>query len=440
MKTYVLFGNDHSASMASLTRAALNDYNANSGAIKAAATREMQDTIVSAIAFGRGRGTVERDIVCSNPHVLKPMTTWAASGNTPLWDAIGDAISLCKSVPDYNNPNVSFLLMFTTDGEEYGSQKESKQSVAAKIAALNKEERWTIVFRVPRGQRHTVSGLGLPDGNIQEWETTVAGMAASTAATTQAVDQFYAARSAGKKSSTVFYANAAAVNTAALADITKKVSLYVVEDHQNGIQIRDFILTKRMKYLKGSAFYQLTKTESRVSPSKMIAVRDRTTGKIYAGKEARQMLGLDTVNNIRLHPGDHGNFDLFIQSESVNRKLVASTGVVYWEEIGKEFTDADLAYLQPKPVVPTKPAVVQLPKVPVSTRPTPSPIPVTKQLPAKPQPIAPSDGGRVRYHTPCQGAVFYSTRDMARAQATVQRRKAYDAGPTASNGQRFFVA
>lgn len=437
MKTYVLFGNDHSASMASLTRAALNDYNANSGAIKAAATREMQDTIVSAIAFGRGRSTVERDIVCSNPHVLKPMTTWAASGNTPLWDAIGDAIALCKSVPDYNNPNVSFLLMFTTDGEEYGSTKESESSIARKIAELNKEERWTIVFRVPKGARSTVSRLGLPSGNIQEWETTVAGMAASTAATTQAVDQFYAARSAGKKSSTVFYANAAAVNTSALADITKKVSLYVVEDHQNGIQIRDFILTKRMKYLKGSAFYQLTKTESRVSPSKMIAIRNRTDGKIYAGKEARQMLGLDTVNNIRLHPGDHGNFDLFIQSESVNRKLVAKTGVVYWEEIGKEFTDADLAYLQPKPVAP---AVVVLPAVTPTNKPTKSPLVPVPKAPAQPQPIPANDGGRVRYHTPCFGALFYSTRDMARAQALVQGKKSYDAGPSAPRGQRFFVA
>lgn len=439
MKTYVLFGNDHSASMQSLTRAALNDYNANSGAVKAAATREMQDTIVSTIAFGRGRGTVERDIVCSNPHVLKPMTVWAASGNTPLWDAIGDAIALCKSVPDYASPDVSFLLMFTTDGEEYGSIKESESSIARKIAELNKEERWTIVFRVPRGQRHTVARLGLPAGNIQEWETTVAGMAASTAATTQAVDQFIAARSAGQKSSTVFYANAAAVNTNKLTDITDKVSLYVVEDFQNGIQIRDFILTKRNKYLKGSAFYQLMKTEPRVQPSKMIAVRDRTTGKFYAGKEAREMLGLSTINNIRLHPGDHGNYDLFIQSESVNRKLVAGYGVMYWPDIGVEFTVEEInRYTQPAAPKATGPVV--LPQVAPTNKPTPSPLKPVPKVAAVPTPIPTSDGGRVRYHVPCLGAQFYDTREMARAQATVQRKKSYDAGPKALKGFRYYVA
>jgi hypothetical protein len=125
-----------------------------------------------------------------------------------------------------------------------------------------------------------------------------------------------------------------------------------------------------MEYLKGAAFYQLTKTEARVSHTKLIAVRDRTTGKFYAGADARKMIGLPTDRNARLHPGDHGNFDIFIQSESVNRLLVPGTGLMYWEKIGKPFTDADLAYLQPK----AAPAVVQLPAVAPTNKPTPSPI------------------------------------------------------------------
>lgn len=459
MKTYVLFGNDHSASMENLRKAALNDYNANSGAIKEAATREMQDTIVSAIAFGRGRGTVERDIVCSNPHVLKPMASWAATGNTPLWDAVGDAIALMKSVPDYTNPNVSFLLMFTTDGEEYGSTKETKASIARKIAELNREERWTIVFRVPKGQRGTVSGLGLPEGNIQEWETTVEGMAKSTAATQQAVNQFYATRSAGGRSSSSFYANAANVDTSKLKDISKAISLYVVESWENGKQIRDFILNRRQKYLKGSAFYQLTKTEPRVGPNKMLAIRERATGKVFAGAEARTMLGLSSVNNIRLHPGDHGNYDLFIQSESVNRKLVAGTGVLYWEEIGVEFTQEEITrYTTPAAPKPVVPQVVQLPQVAPTNRPTPSPLkPTPKVAPVAPvavppatpvlanavKPVAKAPGAgetRVRYHYPTANALYFSTRDIAREAAhQMPGKKQYDAGPTAQYGRRFFV-
>ena len=131
-----------------------------------------------------------------------------------------------------------------------------------------------------------------------------------------------------------------------------------------------------MDYLKGAAFYQLSKTESKVSYTKQVLVRERVTGKIFAGKEARAMIGLPSDRNARLHPGDHKNYDLFIQSESVNRKLVGGSGVIYWKEVGVPFTDADLAYLQPKPVVAV-PTVPQLIAVPVTNRPTKSPIPVT---------------------------------------------------------------
>ncbi len=412
-KTYVLFGNDHSQSMGNIAAAALRDYNTNVTAIKDAASREMQDTIVSVIAFGKRSGAVDREIVVSNPHVLKPMACWPANGNTPLWDAVGDAIALLKSVPDYANPDVSFLLLFTTDGEEYGSRRESSQSIAAKIKELNKEERWTIVFRVPKGYRNSIKGLGLPEGNIQEWETTTAGMAASTAATTAAVDKFYSARSAGVKSSNVFYASGATVSATAVAatlkDISSAVSLYVVPAHQNGVEIRSFILTKRMAYLKGSAFYQLTKTEPRVSETKLIAIRNRNTGAIYSGAEARTLIGLPTSGNARVHPAGGGEFDIFIQSESTNRKLVANTGVLYWEAIGKPFTADDEAYLKPKP---TAPAVVVLPQVAPTNKPTASPIPVT------PKPQGASVMGRL--------VTFYATRELARDGARAKGRAMKD--------------
>jgi hypothetical protein len=115
-----------------------------------------------------------------------------------------------------------------------------------------------------------------------------------------------------------------------------------------------------------------------VSHLKQVLVRDQATGKIFAGKEARSMIGLPSDRNARLHPGDHKAYDIFIQSESVNRKLVAGSGVVYWKEVGVPFTEADLAYLKPK--TPATPAPVQLLQVPVSTTPTKSPIPVTPQF------------------------------------------------------------
>lgn len=389
-KQYIGFVNDHSGSMAGVrARAAIGDYNVTIGAVKDAASREMLDTIVSVVAIGIGKnekgydgyGTT-RQVVVSNPHVLKPITAWPTPGGTPLYDGVGDMIELFKSLPDYNNPDVSFLVMTTTDGEEGHSSKYTASSLSQEIAKLSATGRWTFVFRVPKGNRREITGrLGVSADNVQEWETTAEGMAKSTAATTQAINTFYASRSAGKTSSTVFYANAAAVDTSALVDITSKVSLYVVPNEFNGREIRDFILTKRMQYLKGAAFYQLTKTEPRVSHTKLILIRERALpNRIFAGKDARAMIGLPTDRNARLHPGDHKDFDIFIQSESVNRKLVATTGVVYWEEKGVAFTQEELDKFNgvAKPVA----GPVVLPAVAPTNKPTPSPLKPTPKAPA----------------------------------------------------------
>ena len=377
MKNYIGFVNDHSGSMRNLAVAATKDYNANIAAVKHAATAEMLDTVVSVVGVGvSGHTDVKRQVQISNPHVLKEITSWEAHGGTPLYDGIGDMIELLAGLPDANNEEVSFLVMVTTDGAEGHSTKYNASRLAALIRSVSTTGRWTFVFRVPKfANLYKIEELGISKDNIQQWETTAQGMAKSTIVNAQAMGSFFAARSAGAKSTSSFYADASKVNVAALTDISKEISLYLVPMQDNGIEIRPFILRHRMRHLKGAAFYQLTKTESRVQHDKLILVRDRATGKFFGGKEARSMIGLPEGQNARLHPGDHKNFDLFIQSNSVNRKLVAGTGVAYWEKIGVEFTEADLAYLQPKPVA--APAVVQLPQVPVSFTPTKSPIPVT---------------------------------------------------------------
>lgn len=380
MKNYISFVEDHSGSMMNIATAACKDFNATIEAIKNAASQEMLDTVVSSYEVGYDN---QLTIAVSNPHVLKARTSWKASGGTPLWGGTKNLIKMLTALPDANKEDVSFLVMMTTDGE--ATDHHEYEALKAVMRPLLNTGRWTFVARVP-GNISSYSfdkliDLGIPADNIQRWDVSSEGLARSTAQTTQAVQQYYTARSAGNTSSSSFYANASNVNTNALQDVTKKVSLYVVPSHEtNGVEIRDFILRHRMEYLKGAAFYQLTKTEARVGHTKQILVRDRNTGKFYGGAEARKMIGLPSDRNARLHPGDHKNYDLFIQSESVNRKLVAGTGVAYWAEIGVPFTAADLAYLQPKAAkLPVANPVVQLPVVPVSTTPTKSPIPVQKK-------------------------------------------------------------
>lgn len=91
--------------------------------------------------------------------------------------------------------------------------------------------------------------------------------------------------------------------------------------------------------LRGAAFYRLEKLEPRIQDYKLIAIKDKTNGHVYHGQAARQLLGLPTVGNARVAPGDHGHYDIYIQSTSVNRKLKFGSTVMYWPKVGVEYQE-----------------------------------------------------------------------------------------------------
>jgi len=87
------------------------------------------------------------------------------------------------------------------------------------------------------------------------------------------------------------------------------------------VGIRDFIENHNIDFKKGMGHYQLTKPET-VQGYKGIYVFDRKTSSLYTGDAARQILGLP-LSNAKVVPGSFCDFDIFIQSCSVNRRLVA---------------------------------------------------------------------------------------------------------------------
>ena len=217
-KNYIGFVNDHSGSMCGLAEAAIKDYNANIKAIKEAATKEMLDTVVSVSEVG----AISRlSVTVSNPHVLKEKTEWVAAGGTPLWSGTANLIKMLTALPDANKPDVSFLVLITTDGE--ATDGRNFPTLQALMRPLLATGRWTFVARVPKGINATTGAkfyeLGIPQGNIQFWETTVEGMATSTAQTTTAMANYFTGRSAGNRSTGAFYADASQVNVAAPAPV-----------------------------------------------------------------------------------------------------------------------------------------------------------------------------------------------------------------------------
>ncbi len=83
-------------------------------------------------------------------------------------------------------------------------------------------------------------------------------------------------------------------------------------------------------YIPGSVFYQLTKTE-KIQPQKMVLIMKKGGKGIYGGDEARGLIGLPASEDwieAKVKPGNHANFEIFVQSSSINRKLVRGTKVL----------------------------------------------------------------------------------------------------------------
>ena len=352
MKNYIGFARDHSASMRPLVRYAERDYNSTITSVRDAAIREGQDTIVSVVELGYEHTDQVRHVVTnSNITALKQLNEheYRANGKgTPLFDAVGALIEEFKAKQDYNNPDVSFLIMVTTDGQENASRHWTARRVAEAIKELQATDRWTFVFRVPHGYANELARLGIPAANILEWEQTQQGIEVAARRTSDAFTGYFSERKLGARSTKTFYTSVADVTEAdvkKLGDISAEVSLFPVATREVGMMIRDFV-EKRLggkPMLKGAAFYQLVKTEEKVQGHKLIAIRDKDTGAIYCGPEARDLIGLPRNIDARVKPDTAGKWQVFVQSTSVNRKVDGNTSIMYWPNVGKRFTEGKSA-------------------------------------------------------------------------------------------------
>ncbi|UXY31967.1 vWA domain-containing protein [Streptomyces sp. HUAS TT20] len=231
----------------------------------------------------------------------------------------------------------SFLTFILTDGQENASHRcpdaptrdprELVKAVADMIET--REDNWTLAVLVPdqMGKREAMQ-CGFPKDNIAVWDaTSTQGLEEAGQVIRQATEKFMVGRTKGIRGSrAVFSMGAEAVNK----DTIKAAGLTPVEPSQYELipvsrdaAIRDWVVESGHTYRTGGAFYQLSKSE-KIQARKQIAVLEKKTDKVYTGPEARALLGLPDVE-VRVKPDHNDDFTIFVQSTSVNRKLVANT-------------------------------------------------------------------------------------------------------------------
>lgn len=193
-------------------------------------------------------------------------------------------------------------------------------------------DNWTITFQLPpRTKSSFCRQFGIPEGNVREWEATTQGVTELESVTTCSIQNYYGALASGKRSVKNFYSMTTDLSGMSpkdlkLALVDQKSQFKVIKVDKEA-DIRPFVESKTgVPYKKGIAYYQLSKPE-KIQPNKDILIMEKGKPSIWGGNPGRALIGLPTdgITYSKVNPGNHANYDIFVKSNSVNRKLVRGT-------------------------------------------------------------------------------------------------------------------
>jgi hypothetical protein len=253
---------------------------------------------------------------------------YQTSGMTALIDATLKSLDdLDKTATLYGDH--AFLAFVLTDGQENRSRNRP-HTLASRLNQL--PDNWTVACLVP-DQRSVfeAKGFGFPADNIAVWDTTsAAGVVEVGETIRRATDNFMDARARGVRGTRSLFStglDAVNANTVRSSLTPLRKEAYDIFPVHHDAPIRDYAYSRGVPYTVGKGFYQLTKTET-IQPQKQIAIREKLTGQVYWGDAARDLLGLPRDIEVRVKPNINPEYDVFVQSTSVNRKLVRNTDLL----------------------------------------------------------------------------------------------------------------
>lgn len=246
---------------------------------------------------------------------------------TALIDATMLAISDHEKLPELYGDH-AFLLYVITDGMENASKKNNRNSIVEKLRKL--PDNWTTGILVPDNQGiRYAEQLGFNAGSIATWDTNASfdkvGDNFSTV-TTRYMDM----RSKGVRSTkSLFTLDSSQITATTVKNNLNELpaSDYQIFPVRQKVAIKHYVESwTGRSYRVGSAFYQPA-DKVVIQDHKSILLQNVLNGKVYWGHNIRDLLGLphDTV---KVDPGTHKDWRIFVQSTSVNRNLLPNTYVL----------------------------------------------------------------------------------------------------------------
>jgi hypothetical protein len=329
---HITFVVDRSGSMRTIRGQVITVFNKQLKSVQTNATKSGQETFVSLYTFDN---KVDKAVYfAKQAQAVAKLSTknYKMGGSTALLDAVGKSITDLKKVKGANTDHVSFLLIVLTDGEENASRLYNAKSLKKIIGEVQKTGRWSLAFLTPKTGVKYLKKFGIPEGNIQDWSATEKGTREMGERVIRGLDTFYASRGQGQRAVSQFFtADMTNVGAKDLKESLKECSKdFEAWPIASQAVIKDFVDGKlgAGKYEKGRGYYELTKPET-VQEQKSIAIMDLSNKSIYEGQAARAMLGLPYSGKVKVKPGNHTGFSIFVMSTSLNRVLVKGTTLLY---------------------------------------------------------------------------------------------------------------
>lgn len=322
---HIVFVIDASGSMSSLEQSVIKVFDSQVEYLSVRSQELAQETRVSVYMFESSVSCVVYDKDVMRLPSLKDH--YRASGGTSLIDGTIKAMDdLSKSAQLYGDH--AFLIYVITDGEENHS-KTKPAALVSKIASM--PANWTLAVLVPNQQGvFEAKKFGFSQNNIQIWDTSAEGLRKVGDNIRVATEAFLTNRAQGIRGTTnLFNLDLSGVTIDNVkSELTElDPSTYHIFEATCDTSIKPFVESKTGRALvRGSANYQLTKREL-IQGNKHIYIRETSTGKVYGGDHSRTLLQLPT-SDVHVKPSDHSGFDIFVESTSVNRKILAGTHVL----------------------------------------------------------------------------------------------------------------
>jgi hypothetical protein len=330
-RNHIIYVLDGSGSMDHCFRRVRDMVNEVLKVTRAEAAKTGIETFVSVVGFGGGVRTLVDRVNVQN--LMQIGTEFYDGGGTPLRDGVAHAIHAACQAGDDRDPNMSILVNTYTDGGENTSQRyRGPASIKDLMDTVSRSGRWTFTFQVPRnGKQMTAYAFGYDNfaDNIREWDQDERGVQEAARASVIGTQSFYASRSLGKTAVDNYYATTnltAGIAQIAqnLTDVSDQFKTYDVGAED---RIDVFVAGKTGDaYKVGQGYYLLVKPEL-VQGHKKVLIQEKGKRAIWTGDEARKLIGLADSSTQKVTPGNHSNYNIYVQSTSVNRILPRGTKV-----------------------------------------------------------------------------------------------------------------